>query len=69
LPRATRSKAGVSGDTIEGKCVDGVVTRDGEDARAIGHNDMLALADHRKSGLFESADRIEMVDARDLRQG
>lgn len=62
-------KPGVSDDTTEGKCVDGVVTRDGEDARAVRHNDVLALANHRKSGLFESADGIEMINARNLWQG
>ena len=61
-------KPGVADDTAEGKRVDGVVTRDGEDARAVGHNDVLALADHRKSGLFESADSIEVIDAGNLRQ-
>ena len=42
---------------------------DGEDARAVGHNDVLALADHRKPGLFEGADGIEMIDARNFWQG
>jgi hypothetical protein len=30
---------------------------------------VLALAHHRKPGLFESADGIEMIDARNLWQG
>ena len=68
LAKLFDGEAGVMDDTAEGKPVDGVVTRDGEDARAVGHNDMLALADHRKSGLFESADSIEVIDAGNLRQ-
>jgi len=69
LAKLFDGEAGVPDDTAEGKRVDGVVTRDGEDTRAVGHNDVLALADHRKSGLFESADGIEMIDAWNLRQG
>lgn len=68
LAKLFDSEPGVADDTAEGKCIDGVVTRDGEDARAVGHNDVLALADHRKPGLFESADGIEMIDARNLWQ-
>ena len=69
LAKLLDGKPGVADDTAEGKCVDGVVTRDGEDPRAVGHNDMFALTDYRKSGLFESTDRIEMIDARDFGQG
>ncbi len=69
LAKLFDGKPGVADDTAECKCVDGVVTRDGEDARIVGHNDVLALADHRKSGLLESADGIEMIDARNLWQG
>jgi len=63
------SEPRVADDTAKGKCVDGVVTRDCEDTCATGHNDVLALADHCKSGLFECADGIEMIDARNLWQG
>ena len=66
LAKLFDGKPGVADDTAEGKCVDGVVTRDGEDPCAAGHNDVLALADHRKPGLLERADGIEMVDARNL---
>jgi hypothetical protein len=59
----------IADETVEGKCVDGVMARGGQDARAAGHNDVLAFADHRKAGLFESADNIEMIDARNLGQG
>ena len=62
-------KSGVANDTAQGKCVDGIVTWDRKDARPVGHNDVLALVDHRKPGLFESADGIEMIDARNLWQG
>ena len=60
---------GVADDTAKSKCVDGVVTRDGEDSRPVRHNDVLALADHRESGLFEGADGVKMIDAWDLGQG
>jgi hypothetical protein len=69
LAKLLDSESGVADDTAQGKCIDGIVTRDGKDARAVGHNDVLALTDHRKPGLFESADGIEMIDARNLRQG
>ena len=63
------SEPSVADDTAEGKCVDGVVTRDCEDACPVGHNDVPALADHRKPGIFECTDGIEMIDARNLWQG
>ena len=69
LAKRFDGEAGVADDTAEGKRVDGVVTRDGEDARAVGHNDVLALADHRKSGFFECTDGIKMIDAWNLWQG
>ncbi len=69
LAKLLDGEAGVADDTAQGKCVDGVVTRDREDARLVGHNDVFALADHGKPGLFESADGIEMIDARNLGQG
>src|SRR5258706_1391854 len=69
LAKLLDGEAGVANDTAQGKCVDGVVTRDGKDARAVGHDDVLAFADHRKSGLFESAAGIEVIDARNLWQG
>ncbi len=69
LAKLFDGESGVANDTAEGKCIDGIVARDGEDARAVGHNDVLALAGHRKPGLFERADDIEMIDARNLWQG
>ena len=69
LAKLFDGEPGVADDTAEGKCVDGVVTRDCKDACPVGHNDMLALADHRKSHLLECADGIEMIDARNLWQG
>lgn len=69
LAKLFDGEPGVANDTAEGECIDGVVTRDRKNACPIGHNDMFALTDYRKSGLFESADRIEMIDARDFGQG
>jgi hypothetical protein len=34
----------VADDTAECECVDRIMPWDGEDARAVGHNDVLALA-------------------------
>jgi len=69
LAKLFDSEPGVPDDTAEGKGVDGIVTRDGEDARAVRHNDVLAWSDHREPGFFESADGIKMIDARNLWQG
>jgi hypothetical protein len=63
------AKPCVSDDTAKSKCVNGIVPRDGKDPRSVGHNDVLALTDHRKSRLFKSAHSIEMIDARNLWQG
>jgi len=43
------------------------VARDGEDARAVGHDDVLTLASDPKAGFLERANGIKMVDACELR--
>ena len=54
LAKLFDSEPGVADDIAEVKCIDGVVARDSEDTCPVGHNDVLALANHRKSG-FSSA--------------
>ena len=41
--------------------------RNRQDANAIRHKDMFALAHGAKAGLFESANRIEVVDSGNFR--
>ena len=62
-------QAGISGDTAHGECVDRIMTRDRQDALAVAHNDVFPLAHNPKSGLFECAHSVKMVDARDFWQG
>ena len=59
----------VTHDATEGERVDGVVARNRENARALGHDDVLALANDREAGLLKGADGIKVVDAGDLGQG
>lgn len=44
----------------------GLWTGNREDSHAIGHDHVLALAQHTKASLLECPDGILMIDARDL---
>jgi len=46
-------KSSITNDTTESEGVDWIVPWDGEYARAIGHNDVLALARDCKTSLFK----------------
>jgi hypothetical protein len=56
-------------NTAHRKRIHRIMARDREDANAVGHNDVLALTDYPKAGLPQSPDRIQMVDAGNLRHG
>ena len=43
--------------------------RYGQDALTIAHDNVLSLAHHAETGLFECAHGVEVTDARDLGQG
>jgi hypothetical protein len=62
-------EASVANDTAHRYGVDGIVTRNGQDARPVSHYDVLPLTEDHKSGLFECPDCIEVIDARELWQG
>lgn len=49
--------------------IDWIISRDGEKADTVGHDDMLSLPDNLKSGLFERADCVKVIDAEKLRHG
>src|SRR5674536_201613 len=51
------------------KALTGVVPRNRQDARAVRHDDVLALTDDHKPCLPQSTPGVEVIDARDLRQG
>lgn len=68
LAKLINRKTGVANDTAEGKRVDGIVTRNSKDARAVGHDDMFALTDDDECPLLESTHGIKMVDAGNLGQ-
>jgi len=56
LHRQTR----ILNDTAHGVGVHGIVARNGEDAAAIGHDDVLALTSDPESGLLKSSHGLEM---------
>jgi len=45
------------------------VARNGHDTLTIAHDNMLSLRCYSKAGFFERPHGVEMIDARDLRQG
>lgn len=68
LTKLLRGKAGVTHNASERERINRVIARDGKNARAIGHDDMLALANDAKSGFLESANCCEMINAGNLGQ-
>ncbi len=62
------SETSVADDTAKRESVDGVVARDGQNARTVRHDDVLALTDDRETRLFEGAHCEKMIDTRDLGQ-
>ena len=56
----------ILGYAAHGVGIHGVVARDGDDAAAIGHDDVLALASDLESGLLKGFDSLEVWDAGDL---
>lgn len=59
-------KARITYDATHGQRVDRIMARDRENARAIGHDDVLALTGDAKADFLESSDGIQVVDAREL---
>src|SRR5436853_94659 len=56
-------------DTAHRKRIHWVMTRDREDADTIGHHDVLALTYDPEASLFQSSDRILVVNPGNLRHG
>jgi hypothetical protein len=55
--------------TAHGEGIDGIVAGDGQNADAVSHDNVLALASNAKTGFLEGADGIQMVDAGKLSHG
>jgi len=68
LTKPLRRKAGVTHDAAESEGVDRVITWDGKNARAVGHNDVLGLANDVEARLLESTNCREMINAGNLGQ-
>jgi hypothetical protein len=60
-------ETGVPHDAAHGEGVDGIGAGNGQQAHAIGHDDMLALTDDPEPSLFECADGLEVRNARNAR--
>ena len=62
------SETRISGDTAHGECIDRVMARNCEYSSAIGHYDVLTLANDTKAGLLQCPNSVKVVDTRDLWQ-
>ena len=67
FPELLGSETGILGDTAHRQRVDGVVPRNRDDPGAVGHDDVLALANDPEVCLLECSNCAEMIDARDSR--
>jgi hypothetical protein len=59
---------GVTNKTAHGEGIDRIVTRNGKNALAIRHHNMLALACNPETRLLKGAHCIQVVDASDFGQ-
>ena len=66
LAKLLDRESSIANDTAHGDGIDRVVTRNGQDACAIAHNNVLSLTEDRKSGLFEGSYCVKVIDARKL---
>ena len=57
----------VAGNAAHGESIHRIVSRNRHDANTVRHDNVFALAHDAKAGLFQSAHRIEVIDAGNLR--
>ena len=57
----------ISRDAAHRERIDGIVTGNGDDAHAVGHNRVLALPHDAETRLLQSLDCVKMINARNLR--
>jgi hypothetical protein len=69
LLKLFNAQAGIAHDAAHRQSINWIVPRDGENACAIGHDDVLALTDDAEACLLQSPDRFQMIDAGNLRHG
>src|SRR6266480_7213238 len=67
LPEFLTRKASILSDTAHSVCVDGIVTRDGQDPTTIGHHDVFALANDSETSLLQGPHRLQVRNAGNLR--
>ena len=68
LTKLLDCKSSVTNDTAKRKGINWVVPRDSKNARAIRHDDVLALTHTAETSFPECAHNIKMIDARELGQ-
>ena len=68
LAKLLHREACIADDSAKRERVDGVMPGNGEDAGAIGHDNVFPLACDNKPGLFKGAHGIQVVDSGDLWQ-
>jgi hypothetical protein len=67
LPEGALIQSGVPDYPAHGERVDRIMARDREDSDTVRHDDVPSLARDTEAGLFEGANRVEVVDAGDFR--
>ena len=60
-------ETGITNDTAHGVFIDWIVPRNGENAAAVTHHDVLTLIDDFETGLFQCSNSAKMIDARNFR--
>lgn len=62
LTKLIHGQTSVANDSAHGKRVHRIVSRNRDDAVAIGHHSVLALANDAEAGFLQSANRVQVIN-------
>jgi hypothetical protein len=65
LAEFVRCQTGIPNDSAHGERLDRIMPRKDDLASPVAHHDVLALSDDLEAGFLQSANGIEVIDARD----
>jgi hypothetical protein len=57
-------ESGITDDIAHRDCIHRIVSRDSQDARSVGHDDVFALTCDPKASLFERPNCVKVIDTR-----
>jgi hypothetical protein len=61
-------QSGIANNSAHGECIYRIVSRNGQDSRAVGHYDVTALTKDTEAGFFKRGDGSQVIYSRHARQ-